>query len=547
MAEQMRISASVFASTRDGIIIMSPDGLILDVNPGFTALTGYGSDEVRGRTLEVLGSGLTPQDVYDDVRQSLDRDGFWRGELVNRTRSGGVAAAAVSITTVRGESGDISHFVAVISALSTLREDLVTGLPGRQMVDDRLHQAVERARAAGGRAALLVVGLDRFGEVNDRLGHRSGDVVLKAIGQRLRDAIPEPETVARLGGDEFAVILDADASAETVEGAAAEIARVVAEPLVLSETTVRLTCSIGIAVFPDESATAADLLLNADHALREAKAGGRDRYSYSTAAMQEEARERMRLIEDLRGAIDGGQLHMNFQPVVDMATGRLVKAEALVRWNHPELGPISPARFIPLAEASGQIKGIGDWIFARVLDLLEQARVVTPEFTVGFNLSPIEISDPQDMHLRRLVLMRERGIPGSALVAEITEGLLLDRGEEAMRNLKAYRDAGLEFAIDDFGTGYSSLSYLQKLDVDYLKIDQSFVRDLAPGNESHALCSAIIEMAHALRLRVIAEGIETQEHRDLLAAAGCDFGQGYLFSKPVPPEDLLARLAAQGD
>ena len=545
MAEQMRISASVFASTRDGIIIMTPDGAILDVNPGFVALTGYQPEEVRGRTLEILGSGLTPQDVYDDVRQSLDREGFWRGELVNRTASGGVAAAAVSITTVQGESGELSHFVAVISALSTLREDLVTGLPGRQMVDDRLHQAVERAHAAGGRAALLVVGLDHFGDINERFGHRSGDVVLKTIAQRLRAVIPEPETVARVGGDEFAIILDADASAEAVERAADEIARAVAEPLTVSEKTVGLTCSIGIAVYPDESPTAADLLTSADQALRAAKASGRDRYSYATAAMQEEARERMRLIEDLREAIDRGDLHMNFQPVVEMATGRVVKSEALVRWNHPELGPISPARFIPLAEASGQIKGIGDWIFAQVLDLLEQARAVMPEFTVGFNLSPIEISDPQDMHVRRLALMRERGIPGSALVAEITEGLLLDRGEEAMRNLRAYREAGLEFAIDDFGTGYSSLSYLQKLDVDYLKIDQSFVRELAAGNESHALCVAIIEMAHALRLRVIAEGVETKEHHTLLAEAGCDFGQGYLFSRPIPPEDLLGLLREQ--
>ena len=389
------------------------------------------------------------------------------------------------------------------------------------------------------------MGLDHFGEVNDRFGHRSGDVVLKTVGQRLRDTIAEPETVARLGGDEFAVILDADASADAVSGAAAAIARAVAAPLELSGSAVTLTCSIGISVFPDESATAADLLVSADQALRAAKAAGRDRYSYATAAMQEEARERMALIEDLRSAIDNGELHMKFQPVVDMPTGRIVKAEALVRWNHPVRGSISPAVFVPLAEASGQIKGIGDWIFARVLDLLDEARGIEPDFTVGFNLSPIEISDPKDMHLRRLALMHDRGIPGSALVAEITEGLLLDRGEEAMRNLRSYRDAGLEFAIDDFGTGYSSLSYLQKLDVDYLKIDQSFVRELAAGNESHALCLAIIEMAHALRLRVIAEGIETEEHRDLLGAAGCDFGQGYLFSRPIPPEELLARLALQ--
>jgi diguanylate cyclase (GGDEF)-like protein/PAS domain S-box-containing protein len=545
MAEQMRISASVFASTRDGIIIMSPDGRILDVNAGFTAITGYGLDEVRGETLEVLGSGLTPQDVYDDVRQSLDRDGFWRGELVNRTRTGQASAAAVSITTVRGETGDISHFVAVISALSTLRDDLVTGLPGRQMVDDRLAQAVERARASGGRAALLIVGLDRFRDINESAGHRVGDLVLKTVGQRLRRLIHEPETVARLGGDEFAVILSEDASPAAVEGAASSIVKLLSQPMAFPGRTVHLTCSIGIAVFPDDSTTAADLLLNADQAIRAAKDSGRDRYSYSTSAMQDEARERMRLTEDLRSAIARDELRMVFQPVVDMPTRRVLKAEALVRWTHPELGPMSPARFIPLAEASGQIKEIGDWIFDRILEVLVAARQVDPDFTIGFNLSPVEIIDPHDLHTRRLRLIEERGIPGSALVAEITEGMLLDRGDETTRNLRAYRDAGLEFAIDDFGTGYSSLSYLQKLDVDYLKIDQSFVSGLAEGNESHALCLAIIDMAHALHLRVIAEGVETDEHWSLLLAGGCDFGQGYLFSRPIPPEELLAMITAQ--
>jgi len=330
-----------------------------------------------------------------------------------------------------------------------------------------------------------------------------------------------------------------------VEGVASSIVNVLGQPMVFVGRKVHLTCSIGIAVFPDDSATAADMLTNANQAVRVAKATGRDRYSYSNAALQDEARERMRLIEDLRSAIAQDQLRMVFQPVVDMTTRQVHKAEALVRWTHPELGPISPARFIPLAESSGQIKEIGDWIFDRILDLLAEARGIDPGFTVGFNLSPAEIVDPHDLTARRLALIAERGLPGSALVAEITEGMLLDRGEETMRNLRSYREAGLDFAIDDFGTGYSSLSYLQKLDVDYLKIDQSFVADLAEGNESHALCLAIIEMAHALNLGVIAEGVETEEQWALLLAGGCDLGQGYLFSRPIPAEELLETLERQ--
>jgi len=544
-AEQLRISASVFDSTRDGVIIMTADGRITDVNPGFTALTGYSVEEVRGQTLEVLGSGLTPQDVYDDVRSSLDREGFWRGELINRDRDGRVAAEAVAITSVTDDRGDLSHFVAVISALSSLRDDLVTGLPGRQVADDRLTQAVERARPTGARVALLVIGLDRFRDVNEALGHRVGDLVLKESALRLKDVIREPNTLARLGGDEFAAILSEDASPEVIVGIVSRISDVLREPFRLAGREVRLTVSIGIAVLPDDAAMAADLLTAANQALRAAKDAGRDRYSYFTPTMQEQSRERTRLTSDLHRAIRQGELRLMLQPVVDLDTGRTVKAEALVRWEHPELGQISPARFIPLAEASGQIKVISDWIFSQVLDVLPTARGITPDFAISVNLSPAEIVDPGDLHRRRIDLMHERGIPGEAVVIEITEGLLLDRSDLTRRNLQVYRDAGMPFAIDDFGTGYSSLSYLQSLDVDFLKIDQSFVAGLAPGSSSQALCVAIVNMAHALDLRVIAEGVEEPTHRDLLAAMGCDYGQGYLFSRPIPPRELLERLEAE--
>lgn len=544
-AELLRISASVFDSTRDGVIIMTADGRITDVNAGFTALTGYSLDEVRGQTLEVLGSGLTPQDVYDDVRSSLDREGFWRGDLINRDRDGRVAAEAVAITSVVDDRGDLSHFVAVISALSSLRDDLVTGLPGRQVADDRLTQAVERARPSGARVALMVIGLDRFRDVNEALGHRVGDLVLKESALRLKDVITEPNTLARLGGDEFAAILSQDASPEAIVGTASRIADVLGEPFRLAGREVRLTASIGIAVLPDDASTAADLLTAANQALRAAKDAGRDRYSYFTPTMQEQARERTRLTGDLHRAIRQGELRLLLQPVVDLATGLTVKAEALVRWEHPELGQISPARFIPLAEASGQIKVISDWVFGQVLDVLPATREITPGFAVSVNLSPAEIVDPGDLHRRRIDLLHERGLSGDAVVIEITEGVLLDRSDLTRHNLQVYRDAGMPFAIDDFGTGYSSLSYLQSLDVDFLKIDQSFVADLSPGSSGQALCVAIINMAHALDLRVIAEGVEEPTHRDLLAAMGCDFAQGYLFSRPIPPSDLLARLEAE--
>lgn len=544
---QVRVSASVFDSTRDGVIIMDAAGAITDVNRGFTQLTGYTIDEVRGHSLSLLSSDLTSDDVYADMRSSVARSGFWRGDLVNRDHDGRVSAQSVTVTAVTNEADELNHYVAVLSAIGSMREDLITGLPGRQLADDRLTQAVEMARSTGSRVALLVVGIDRFRDVNESLGHRAGDIVLKESALRLRNAVPEPQTVARLGGDEFAAILTEDASAESVVGVTSRIADALAEPFHLGGREVPLTVSIGIAVFPDDAGTGSELLTSANQALRAAKEGGRGRHTYFTPTMQEQARERARLTQDLHRAVRNDELRVVLQPVVDLTTGRTIKAEALVRWEHPELGSISPARFIPLAESSGQIAVIGDWVFARVLDLVTDLRRMSPDFAVSFNLSPVEASDPDDVHRRRIAFMQEKGVPGSALIAEITEGTLLNASDAARRNLRTYRDAGVGFAIDDFGTGFSSLAYLQALDVDLLKIDQTFVTALASERDSQALCEAIVTMGHALGLRVLAEGVETSRQREVLTGMGCDFAQGFLFARPLSPEDLQARLRAEQD
>lgn len=543
--EQLRISASVFDTTRDGVIIMDAQRLITDINPGFIAITGYTHDDVIGHPLSILGSDLNPGAVYDTLNASLTREGFWRGELIHRDRDGWVSAQAATVSAVTDSAGEFSHYVAILSGLGSMREDLVTGLPGRQVADDRLTQAVERARTAGTRVTLVVVGLDRFRDVNDALGHPIGDLILKESALRLREAVAEPQTVARLSGDEFTAILSEETTPEAVLGTASRIADSLAEPFHLAGREVRLTASIGIAVFPDDARDASALLNAASQALRAAKEAGRSRYRYFTPTMQEQAQERVRLTHDLYHAVRNGELQLALQPVVSLQSGRTMTAEALVRWEHPELGAIDPSRFIPLAEASGQITVIGDWVFGQVLDVLPRARDVDPDFTISFNLSPAEVLDPDDVHHRRLMLLRERGIPGSSLVAEITEGALLRASEAEQRNLLVYRDAGVGFAVDDFGTGYSSLPYLQSLDVDALKIDRSFVTGLKEQSDSRALCAAIVTMAHTLGLRVVAEGIEYERQRELLAAMGCDLGQGYLFSRPISPEELIARLESE--
>lgn len=543
MAEdRLRISASVFEATRDAVILMDPDATITDVNPAFTDITGFSLDDVVGASIDTLGADINSPTVYAEVRATLAREGFWQGVLLQRSRSGSVCPQAVTITAVRGASRTVDHYVAVLSALSTLQDDFITGLPGRLVLDDRIVRSLEQAHGDGTQVALLVVSLDRFGDINAALGHRGGDLVLKEVARRLRALVREPQTVARLSGDEFAIVLSQEVTVDTTTATAVEIGREIGRPIRVEEHDVRLSASIGIAISPTDGHTSGDLITSAVQAAQAAKDAGRGRFLFFTSQMQQEARQRARLTDDLHHAIPGNQLSILFQPVVDLATNRTVKAEALVRWVHPTLGPIPPEVFVPLAEASGLVKLIGDWIFAQVLAFLPEARTITPDFRVSINLSPVEIVDANGLHAQRIALLKESGVPGEALVAEITEGLVLDRSSATARALQTYRDAGFGFAIDDFGTGYASLAYLASLDVDFVKIDQAFVRGISTDERNVTLCRAIVQMGHGLGLQVIAEGVESAETRDILAGEGCDFGQGYLFAAPLTPDELLQRL-----
>lgn len=537
--EQLRIGASATASTPNGVAIMDADGRVVQVNRAFTALTGYSLEDVRGRNLSFLGAGLTPPEVYEDMRASLERTGSWRGELVNRTRTGQVVTQAVSVNPVFDDDGVVTHLIGVISSLNLLRDDVVTGLPNRPMLDDRLAQAVDRAKVAQDSVALIVIGIDHFRDINESFGPRVGDIVLKEVAHRVRRATPPGEVVARFGGDEFAIVLSDSVDAPSVEKVAAAVMRSMARPVSVASREVHLTASAGISVFPNDTDSADELIANASQAMRFAKEHGRNKYHYFTASMQEKARERARLAEDLRVALVEGQLHLVFQPIVDLPSGAIHKAEALLRWQHPEQGPIPPMIFIAIAEQSDLIKDVGDFVFAETLAAVRRLREYEPAFVISFNMSPLEVGDEGDLHERRLRRMTQEGGPGSALVLEMTEGLMLDRTEAAIANMLSYRESGMQFAIDDFGTGYSSLSYLQELDADYLKIDRAFVIDLGRDRGSLALCEAMIDRAHKLNLKVIAEGIETEVQRDLLTNAGCDFGQGYLFSRPIPIDDII--------
>ena len=415
--------------------------------------------------------------------------------------------------------------------------DQITGLPNRVLFLDRLELDINRSKRAGKSITLMYLDLDKFKEVNDTLGHKMGNLLLKEVGERLTNCIRVSDTVARMGGDEFTIVLNYLDAQFTAERTAEAILVKLAEPFQLGNQTVFITCSIGITTYPDDGKDIEVLLSNADQAMYAAKLLGRNRYNYFTASLQEAATSRMHLVNDLRVAMQRNEFRLFYQPIVELHTGEIHKAEALIRWQHPLRGMVSPVDFIPIAESTGLIVEIGDWVFEEAAKQAKIWRELHPAFQISINKSPVQFKRGVN-HTKWLDFLSALDLPGNSMVIEITEGLLLDANQPIVDIFNEYRSAGMQIAIDDFGTGYSSLSYLHKFDMDYLKIDRSFTNKITDSASDWALCEVIILMAHKLGMKVIAEGVETQEQMDLLASVGCDYGQGYLFSKPVPAAEF---------
>ena len=422
--------------------------------------------------------------------------------------------------------------------------DALTGLPNRRLFRDRLDQVISKSQRSGIPLALLFIDLDNFKEANDMLGHSVGDLVLAEAGRRICSCVRRSDTVARLGGDEFTVILtEIDANLH-VESVAQKINEVLSEPFSFENQVVHLSASVGVTIFPCDATAAEDLIRNADQAMYAVKSAGRNHFSYFTPSMQREANERLLLIRDLRGAIAARQLQVHYQPIIDLHSGRLVKAEALLRWQHPSLGMLEPKRFIRFAEETGMINEIGDWVFcqAAICSRSWGMRTGRP-FPVSVNKSAVQFV-PRINEVNWPAHLKQLGLTGESVAVEITESMLLEASSNVTVRLQQYHDAGIKVAIDDFGTGYSSIAYLKKFEVDFLKIDRSFVQDISASPSDLAIVRSIIAMAHELGLEVIAEGIETVEQREILADVQCDFGQGYFFSKPVPSGEFERMLAA---
>ncbi|MEH6576323.1 MAG: EAL domain-containing protein [Amphritea sp.] len=520
-------------------------------NAASSALYGYTRDEALGRKLEDL---IIP----DEMRvQAIQDHQYWlktgiaipAGEMELKHKEGQMIPVFSSHVMLNKGLGEGDMFCIDISLAEQKRVtkeltymasyDSLTQLPNRRTFLDRLRQQVKKSKRNGRQVALMLLDLDHFKEVNDTLGHDIGDLLLKEAAQRLNQCLRDSDTVARLGGDEFTVILGDLEDSSVIERIAQNILQQLATPFYLKRETVYVSCSIGITLYPFDSFDIDVLLKNADQAMYAAKDMGRNRYSYFTASMEVAALERRQLSNDLRVAMEDKQFQLHYQPIVELSSGQIYKAEALLRWQHPKRGLIPPTDFIPVAEESGIIVDIGNWVFSQALQQVAQwRRKYSPDFQVSINTSPVQFRSEECRQQEWFAQLSKAGLSGQAIVIEITEGVLMEDSPVVRDKLLGFRDAFMEVALDDFGTGYSSLSYLKRFHIDYLKIDRSFVSNLTSDSNDMALCEAIILMAHKLGIKVVAEGVETQEQSDLLTAAGCDYGQGYLYSKPVPVEQF---------
>ncbi|NDY96837.1 EAL domain-containing protein [Wenzhouxiangella limi] len=548
--DALRLHARVFESTREGIIITDRNNHILTVNAAYSEITGYSAREVIGRNPSIVGSGEVDKSVYREMWRSLDSEGHWQGELLNRRKDGSVYPQWLSISAVRGDGDDVTHYIGWLRDLTREKEierrierlsnlDSLTGLPNRSLFRDRLEVQAATSGKRGKPFSLLYLDLDRFKIVNDSMGTESGDAYLQKMAERLVRLLRPTDTVSRLGGDEFALLLpDTDA-----EGAAHLAGKVQAElnrPHKIGDRTLSLTVSIGIAIYPQDGKDYQSLLTAADVAVNRAKEKGRNTSEFFTVELQDQARRTLQIETDLRAAMVKGELSLHYQPKVDLASGEIVGAEALLRWQHPERGAMSPAEFIPVAEETDLIVEVGHWVLDAALGQQvawrEQALATLP---VAVNLSVREFRQPDlvDLIARKLA---EHRIDPSLLELEITEGVSLDDSIGVVEVMQRLRKLGVAMAIDDFGTGYSSLSYLKRFSINDLKIDQSFVRALDGDNQ--AIVTAIVGVARGLGFSTTAEGIETAEQLAFLKRQGCKCGQGYYFSRPVPADEFAALL-----
>ena len=547
--EELRVAAKAFEA-QQGMIVTDANNHILRVNRAFTRITGYSPTEVIGHSTRILSSGQHDRNFYVAMWEQIRLNGSWEGEVWNRRRHGNLYPARLAITAVTDDHGAVTHYVGSLQDLTQTKQaeeeihslsffDHLTALPNRRLLTDRLHACLQQRH--GG--AVLFIDLDDFKNINDLFNHHSGDVLLQQVAQRLRSLVEPDHTAARFGADEFVVMLDTDTSGPDEARSAAErmgqsILESLRRPFLIEQECRQISASIGITTFNALDSQVDDLLLRADLAMHEAKRRGKNRLHFFDPAMQAEVTARLQLEDDIRRGIAEQQFLLHYQPQVDQH-GRISGAEALARWPHPSRGQVSPGEFIAVAEAAGLMTELGNLLLHQVCRQLAIWRnhPNLSEIRVAINLSVTQIFTPGFVdHL--LNLLRETGAPAERLVLEITESLLLNDLDDAQAILQTLRAHGVRFSIDDFGTGYSSLAYLQRLPLNELKIDQSFVRDLPENANNLAIVRMVLALADALGLDVVAEGVETDAQWTALRREGCPHFQGYRYARPMPASQL---------
>ncbi|TNJ35572.1 EAL domain-containing protein [Arenimonas terrae] len=549
---ERRVALEVLRSMSEAVAVIDLDFRFISVNPAFSRITGYSEEEVIGQNSRLLDSSQHSAEFYRRVRDVLERTGHWAGEMWQRRKDGEEFLGWIEMSEVRDAMGLRSHFVAVVNDITDKKRaeqelrylanyDTLTGLPNRALLSERLGRAIVRARRQETRVAVLFLDLDRFKDINDSLGHAAGDRLLKAAATRLQATVGASDTVARLGGDEFTVVLEDVESIPAVERMAREILTAFSMPLEVDERhDVSITPSLGISLYPDHALVPTDLLKFADTAMYQAKAEGRNTYQIYNETMDAESRRRATVLASLRKALDRGEFRLVYQPRMALADGRITGVESLLRWHSAELGEIPPTVFIPLAEESGLILQIGDWVLSEALQTLKRWRSHgLNEISIGVNVSVLQLlrgNLPEQ--LRNLI--HELGVPANRIELEVTESMVMQNAEQTTTVLNELRKLGVTLAIDDFGTGYSSLVYLKRLPIDTLKIDKEFIGDLTRDPDDEAITATVITMGHSLGLNVIAEGVESEQQLSYLREQGCDEIQGFWLSPPLDAHRCLA-------
>ncbi len=542
---KLQQAVQIIEHTMEGVVITNGEGSITSVNPAFCEITGYSEAECIHQHLDLIKSDRHSQEFFDELWHKVRETGSWRGEVWNQRKNGEVYPAWMTISSVRDEHDHILHYVAVFSDITSIKQsqsqlehlahhDSLTNLPNRLLFEDRLQHAISQSKRQGRQLAVLFLDLDRFKNINDTLGHAMGDELLKEVAKRLQQILRDGDTAARLGGDEFTVLVENLEDPSQAAVVAAKIQESFKTPYQLAGRELHITTSIGISIYPEDGTTVADLTKNADAAMYQAKEQGRNNYRYYTSELTRTAFERLLLETELRSALQKEQLLLYYQPQISLKNGEMTGAEAVLRWHHPRLGIIPPARFIPLAEESGLIHEIGHWVLK---EACEQTRYLYKQGLfqgrMAINLSVRQIMQT-DLILRFEQIIAESACPPSMLQLEVTEGIFMGQMQHSVPVLDVFKKLGVSIAIDDFGTGYSSLSYLKQLPIDKLKIDRSFIRDLPNDSDAIAITQAIIALGKNLGLHIVAEGVETLAQQALLQKMGCEEGQGYLYSPPVP-------------